>query len=89
MPPLESDCMADTAEIPMTVTEAFAQIEELERQRHDSAPVSHQEVSCPETQAAVRILAAAYERVQKRDRLYGDRRKASSLPPPPGRVLPG
>jgi hypothetical protein len=74
---------------PMTVTEALNQIEERQRQQHDSAQVSQQEVSCPETQIAVRILAAAYERVQKRDPLYGGRRRANSLPPPPGRVLPG
>jgi hypothetical protein len=38
---------------------------------------------CPETQAAVHILAAAYERVSKRDPLYGERRRARTLPPRP------
>jgi len=72
----------------MTLDEALAQIEELGR-ASKSAPVSQKEALCPETQAAVRILAAAYERVRKRDPLYGDRRRAVALPPPPGRVLPG
>jgi hypothetical protein len=73
----------------MTLTEAVTQIQELEGRRNDSAPVSQQDVSCPETQSAVRILAAAYEGVQKRDPLYGDRRRGSPLGPPPGRVLAG
>jgi hypothetical protein len=72
----------------MTLDDALRQIEELGRIQ-SSSPVSQQEVLCPETQAAVRILAAAYDRVRKRDPLYGDRRRAGALPPPPGRVLAG
>jgi hypothetical protein len=71
----------------MTLAEALGQIEELGR-GSDSSRVSQKEVLCPETQAAVRILAEAYERVRSRDPLYGDRRRGA-LPPPPGRVLPG
>jgi hypothetical protein len=73
----------------MTVSEALAQIEHLEKQLGKSAPISQQEVACPEIQAAVRVLATAYERVRKHDPLYGDRRRAGFLSPPPGRVLPG
>ena len=72
----------------MALAEALAQIDELGR-GCSAAPVSQKEVLCPEMQAAVRILAAAYERVRKRDPLYGDRRRPSALPPPPARVLPG
>jgi hypothetical protein len=71
----------------MTLDEALAQIEELGR-GCSSAPVSQKEALCPETQTAVRILAAAYERVRKRDPLYGDRRWAGALLPPPARVPP-
>jgi hypothetical protein len=74
--------------VTLTLDEALKQIEELGRNQN-SAPVSQQEVLCPETQAAVRILAEAYSRLQKRDALYGDRRRAGALPPPPGRLLPG
>jgi hypothetical protein len=73
----------------MTVTEAVAQIEELEKPRQHSAPISQQEVACPETQTGVRILSAAYDRVQKRDPLYGDRRRGRCLPLPPASVPPG
>jgi hypothetical protein len=72
----------------MTLAEALAQIEELGR-GSGSSRVSQKEVLCPDTQAAVRILAEAYERVRRRDLLYGERRRAGALPPPPGRVLPG
>ena len=72
----------------MTLAEALAQIDELGR-GCNSAPVSQKEVLCPETQAAVQILAAAYGRVRKRDPLYGNRRRAGAFPPPPARVLPG
>ena len=74
--------------VTMTIDDALAQIEQLGRQQ-SNAPVSQQEVACPETQKAVRILAAAYERVRKRDPLYGGHRRARALQVPPGRVLPG
>jgi hypothetical protein len=72
----------------MTLAEALTQIEELGR-ACNSAPVSQKEVLCPETQAAVQTLAAAYESVRKRDPLYGERRRAGTVPPPPARVPPG
>jgi hypothetical protein len=73
----------------MTLAQALAQIDELSRLATGSAPVFQKEALCPETVFAVRILAAAYERVRPRDPLYGERRRAGALPPPPGRVLPG
>jgi len=71
----------------MTLDEALHQIEQLGRPEQP-VPVSEQEVLCPETQAAVCILSAAYARVQKRDPFCGARRRTGVLPPPPGRVLP-
>ena len=73
----------------MTLDEALKQLNELGRTGDDPSPVLQEEVLCPDTQEAVRFLAAAYERVRRRDPLYGDRRRAAALPPPPGRVLPG
>jgi hypothetical protein len=72
----------------LTVEEALGQLRELGRKGNPS-PVSQEEVLCQETQAAVRILAAAYDRVRRKDPLYGERRRAAFLPPPPGRVPPG
>ena len=73
----------------MTLAEALTQIEELNR-ACNSAPVSQKEALCPEkTQAAVQILAAAYQSVRKRDPLYGERRRAGTVPPPPASVPPG
>lgn len=72
----------------MTLVEALTQTEELGR-ACNSAPVSQKEALCPETQAALQILAAAYQSVRKRDPLYGVRRRAGALPPPPASVPPG
>jgi hypothetical protein len=74
--------------VSLTLDEVLQQIEKLGRNRN-SAPVLQQEVLCPRTQVTVRILAEAYTRVQKRDPLYGDRRRTGALAPPPGRLLPG
>jgi hypothetical protein len=72
----------------MTLAEALSQIERLGRGRR-SASISQKEALCPETQAAVRILARAFHQVQKRDPIYGQRRRTGYLAPPAGRVLPG
>ncbi|MCZ2075024.1 MAG: hypothetical protein LC130_08490 [Bryobacterales bacterium] len=77
-----------TREVTMTVSEALAQIEKLKAQ-DSPALASQEEIVCPETQKAVRIVAAAFDCVRKRDPLYGRRRQVGCLPPPPARVLPG
>lgn len=73
----------------MTLDEALKQLNELGRTADQPSPVSQEEVLCPDTQEAVRILAVAYDRARRRDPLYGERRRSATLPPPPGRVLPG
>jgi len=73
----------------LTLDEALEQLNGLGRTGDDPSPVSQEEVLCADTQEAVHILAAAYDRVRRRDPLYGDRRRAAALPPPPGRLLPG
>jgi hypothetical protein len=75
-------------EVTMTLAEALTQIEEFGR-ACNSAPVTQKEASCPQTQAAIQILAAAYQSVRKLDPLYGERRRAGTLLPPPARVPPG
>lgn len=72
----------------MTLSEALAQIEKL-KVPDGLAPASQEEILCPEIQNAVRIIAAAYNCVRKHDPLYGRRRQAGGLPPPPACVLPG
>ena len=49
-------------------------------------PVAQQEISCRDTQQAVRLLAEAY--LRKRDPLYADQRRLASLAPPPASVPP-
>lgn len=71
----------------MTMEEAIADIDRLSRVGSNHHSVPREEVTCADTQQAVRILAEAYER--KRDPLYGDRRRFRSLAPPPGSVPPG
>jgi hypothetical protein len=73
----------------LTIDEALKQLNEFGRVGDDPSPVSQEEVRCPDTQEAVRILATAYDRVRRRDPLYGERRRPAVLPPPPGRVLSG
>ncbi len=72
----------------MTMEEATADIDRLSRVGSDHS-VPREEVTCADTQQAVRILAEAYEHLRKRDPLYGDRRRFRSLAPPPGSVPPG
>jgi hypothetical protein len=73
----------------MTLEEALAEIERLGRGGVARRPVAEEEVSCRDTQQAVRLLAVAYEHLQKRDPLYAGRRRCASLAPPPASVPPG
>ena len=73
----------------MTMDEALTAIDRLSRVGTNHHSVSREEITCADTQQAVRILAEAYEPLRKRDPLYGDRRRFRSLAPPPGSVPPG
>lgn len=70
----------------MTLAEALADIERRGRGNESNQAV--EEVAWPDTQAAVRLLAAAYEHVRKRDPLFGHQRRFRSLGPPAGSVPP-
>ena len=72
----------------MTLAEALADIERRGRGNESNQSVSQEEVAWPDTQAAVRLLAAAYEHVRKRDPLFAHQRRFRSLGPPPGSVPP-
>jgi hypothetical protein len=72
----------------MTLEEALAHIERLGSVL-DRPSITRQEVSCRDTQQAVRLLADAYEHLRRRDPLYADRRRWASLAPPPASVPPG
>ena len=71
----------------MTREEALKELDQLSR-AVKSGPISQPEVLCPEMKAAARILSIAFERVRKRDSLYGNIRRTGALSPPPGRVPP-
>ena len=71
----------------MTVKEALADIERVGGGLA-GPPVAQQEVSCKDTQQAVRLLAEAYGHLRKRDPLYADQRRWGFLAPPPGSVPP-
>jgi hypothetical protein len=73
----------------MTKDKALAEIDRLSRVGSNHHSVSLKEVTCADTQQAVRLLTAAYEHLWKRDLLYGDRRWFRFLAPPPGSVPPG
>lgn len=73
----------------MTAEEALADIEKLGHGGLAISPVAKQEISCRDTQQAVRLLAEAYEHLRRRDPLYADRRRCASLAPPPASVPPG
>ena len=73
----------------MTVNEAVADIENLGRGGLATSPMAEQEVSCHDTQQAVRLLAEAYGHLRKRDPLYADQRRCASPAPPPASVPPG
>jgi len=72
----------------MTLEEALADIEKL-GSGLDRPSVTRQEISCRDTQQAVRLLAEAYEHLRRRDPLYADRHRWASLAPPPASVPPG
>jgi hypothetical protein len=71
----------------MTREEALTELDQLSR-AVKSEPISQPEVLCPEMKAAARILSIAFERLRKRDPLYGNIRRIGALSPPPGRVPP-
>jgi hypothetical protein len=71
----------------MTVEEALADIERLGGGLA-RPPIAQQEVSCQDTQQAVRLLAEAYGHLRRRDPLYADQRRWASLAPPPASVPP-
>ena len=73
----------------MTIGEALTAIDRLSRVCSNHPSVSREEVTCADTQQAVRLLAEACDHLRKRDPLYGDRRRFRSLAPPPGSVPPG
>jgi hypothetical protein len=73
----------------MTLDEALASIDRLSRIGCNNHSISREEVTCADTQQAVRLLAEAYDHLRRRDPLYGDRRRSRCLAPPPGSVPPG
>ena len=72
----------------MTLEEALADIARR-GSGVDRPSVTRQEISCRDTQQAVRLLAEAYEHLRRRDPLYADRRRWASVAPPPTSVPPG
>jgi hypothetical protein len=73
----------------MTMAEVLADIYRLSRVGPNRHSVSHEDVTCADTQQAVRLLAEACDHLRKRDPLYGERRRLRSLAPPPASVPPG
>jgi hypothetical protein len=73
----------------MKLEEALAEIDKVCRGGISGPPVAEEEVSCRDTQQALRLLAEAYENLQKRDPLYAGRRRRAFLAPPPASVPPG
>ena len=72
----------------MTIAEALADIDMRGRGDESNQLASQEEIACPDTQPAVRLLAEAYEHLRKRDHLYADRRRCASLAPPPASLPP-
>jgi hypothetical protein len=72
----------------MTMEEALADIERRSLGGLTLSPVAEQEISCHDTQQAVRLLAEAFEHLRTRDPLYADRRRSASLAPLPASVPP-
>jgi hypothetical protein len=72
----------------MTVEEALADVEKLGRGLI-GPPIAEQEISCRDTQQAVRLLAEAFEHLRNRDPLYAHKRRFACLAPPPASVQPG
>ena len=72
----------------MRLDQALADIERLGRGNGSNQAALQEEITCGDTQQAVRLLAEAYEHLRKRDHLYADRRRSASLAPPPASVPP-
>ena len=72
----------------MTLDEALTDIEHLSRSKLRGPPVARKEISCRDTQQAVRLLAEAYQHLRQRDALYADWRRCACLVPPPASVPP-
>jgi hypothetical protein len=72
----------------MTVEEALTDIDKLCRGGLATSRVVQQEISCQDTQKAVRLLAEAYGQLRKRDPLYADQRRCAFPAPPPASVPP-
>jgi len=72
----------------MTVEEALTDIDRLGRGGLTTPRIAQQEISCQDTQKAVRLLAEAYGHLRKRDPLYADQRRCASPAPPPASVPP-
>jgi hypothetical protein len=71
----------------MTVQEALADIERLGGGLA-GPPAPKEEISCRDTQQALRLLAEAYGHLRKRDPLYADQHRWASVAPPPASVPP-
>ena len=72
----------------MTLADELTDLETRRRSGGPNQVAIQEEVSWPDTQAAVKLLAAAYEHLRKRDPLYGQQRRFRSLGLPPGSVPP-
>ena len=72
----------------MTVEEALTDIDRLGRGGLTTPRVVQQDISCQDTQKAVRLLAEAYGHLRKRDLLFADQRRCASPAPPPASVPP-
>jgi hypothetical protein len=72
----------------MTVEEALTDIDRLGHAGLTTPRVAQQEISCHDTQQAVRLLAEAYGHNRKGDPLYGDQRRCAFPAPPPASVPP-
>jgi len=72
----------------MTVEEALTDIDRLGRGGLTTPRVVQQDISCQDTQKAVRLLAEAYGHLRKRDPLYADQRGCASPATPPASVPP-
>ena len=72
----------------MTLAEALADIEMRCHGEGANHAQPQKEVAWSDTQAAVRLLAAAFEHLRKRDPLFGHQRRFRSLGLPPGSVPP-
>jgi hypothetical protein len=72
----------------MTVEEALTDVDRVGRGGLATPRIAQQEVSCQDTQKAVRLLAEAYGHLRKRDPLYADQRRCTSPAPLPASVPP-